>query len=120
MDERRYYGLDEERTFLDSRDLGTTGGGSGRVLDTVLAVGGDRYITGHGARNYLDHEMFERAGVRVEYMNYLKIAYQQLHGEFTPYVSALDLVANEGFAGVRCITSGTTPWQDFLNERRDC
>src|SRR6185437_13872514 len=95
------------------------GTSSRRVLNIVLALGGSRYITGHGARQYLDHELFDRAGVRVEYMNYLKIPYAQLHGGFTPYVSALDLIANMGPSGASCIRSGTIYWKDFLNDRRD-
>jgi hypothetical protein len=32
-----------------------------RPLDLVLSVGGTRYVTGHGAADYLDHEAFEAA-----------------------------------------------------------
>lgn len=90
------------------------GDGSSRVLDLCRAHGAERYVTGHGARNYLDHEGFEAAGVRVEYMNYEKRPYDQLHGEFTPFVSALDLVANCGRAGREYICSGATHWKEFV------
>ncbi|KQY49729.1 WbqC family protein [Lysobacter sp. Root494] len=113
----RYYGLDRERTFVPSSQLGIEGASSQRVLEIVLRLGGDRYITGHGARNYLAHEIFDKAGVRVEYMDYLKVPYTQLHGEFTPYVSALDLIANKGPDGVEYIRSGARYWKDFLDER---
>lgn len=115
----RYFRLDRERTFVSSVQLGIGGASSKRVLDIVLHLGGDRYITGHGARNYLAHEIFDEAGVRVEYMDYLEIPYAQLHGEFTPYVSALDLIANKGPDGVEHIASGALYWKDFLDERRD-
>lgn len=113
----RYFGLDRDRTFVSSAQLDIDGTSSRRVLDIVLRLGGDRYITGHGARNYLAHGMFDDAGVRVEYMDYLKVPYAQLHGEFTPYVSALDLIANKGPDGVECIMSGALYWKDFLDER---
>lgn len=110
----RYYGLDVGRRFVEVEQLGIAGASSQRVRDIVLAVGGTRYITGHGARNYLDHQLFEDAGIRVEYMDYEKRPYPQLHGEFTPYVSLLDLIANTGPAGIEYICSGTSYWKDFL------
>ena len=87
---------------------------SERVLAYVLHFQGTRYVTGHGARNYLDHELFERQGLQVEYMNYLKQPYPQLHGEFTPFVSVLDLIANCGKSGVARFASGTIPWKQML------
>ena len=88
--------------------------GSARVLAICHALGAERYITGHGARDYLDHESFEASGIRVEYMNYEKRPYPQLHGDFTPYVTALDLVANCGRPGREVVASGTVYWKDFL------
>jgi hypothetical protein len=99
---------------LRSSEMTIGGESSRRVLDIVLAVGGNVYVTGHGARNYLDHELFERAGVQVRYMDYRKAAYPQLHGEFTPYVSVLDLIANVGADGVRFIDSPSVHWKEFL------
>lgn len=111
-----YFGLNHRVVFKKSQELGVPGGGSDRVLQIVLRLRGDIYITGHGARNYLDHKAFEREGVEVRYMNYLCTPYKQLHGEFTPYVSALDLVANCGVEGVNLIQSKAINWKDFLNE----
>ena len=71
-----------------------SGVGSERVLDLMKAVNGTQYITGFGAKNYLAHELFENAGIDVKYMNYDALPWPQHTPEFTPYVSALDLVAN--------------------------
>jgi hypothetical protein len=111
-----YFGLKHRECFHDIQELGIPGAGSGRVLETVLRLGGNTYITGHGARNYLDHEAFERLGVGVRYMKYNCSQYQQLHGQFTPFVSALDLVANCGVEGEKLIRSTTINWKDFINE----
>ncbi|MBC8325962.1 MAG: WbqC family protein [Verrucomicrobia subdivision 3 bacterium] len=96
-----------------SSALDIEGTGSARVLAICQALGAERYVTGHGAWDYLDHESFEAAGIRVEYLNYEKRAYPQLHGAFTPFVSALDLAANCGHAGREVIASGTVYWKDF-------
>lgn len=109
-----YFDLAENTQFMDSRSMNVGGSSSQRVLDIVRAVGGTVYITGHGAKNYLDHELFEQHGIRVDYMDYQKTAYPQLYGEFTPYVSILDLIANVGKAGKKYIHSGTHYWRDCI------
>ena len=109
-----YFGFSKPCEFNWSSRLGIAGNSSARVLAVVKHLRGNVYITGHGARHYLDHEWFEREGVQVKYIDYQKRTYQQLHGEFTPFISALDLIANEGKAGERIITSGTVPWRDFM------
>ena len=107
-----YFGLAAGRRIVRSPDLGVGGAGSERVLEIVRALGGNVYVTGHGARDYLDHEAFERAGIRVEYMDYRRTPYPQLHGDFNPHVSILDLIANVGRAGIEFIHSGTAYWKD--------
>lgn len=109
-----YFGMADGTRFFSSPLLQVSGRSSQRVLDIVRAVGGDLYITGHGAKNYLDHELFEQHGIRVEYMAYRKTPYPQLHGEFTPYVSILDLIANTGKNGIDRIHSGTAYWKDCI------
>jgi hypothetical protein len=108
-----YFGLAQGRRFLRSPDLGIGGAGSARVLEIVRKLGGTVYVTGHGARNYLEHAAFERAGVRVEYMDYRRTPYPQLHGAFNPHVSVLDLIANTGRAGLEYIHSQTVNWKEF-------
>jgi hypothetical protein len=109
-----YFDLAPRTRFLRSSEMGIPGKSWERVLDVVRQVQGDRYVTGQGALDYLDHEAFERAGVAVEYLNYEKRPYPQLHGEFTPFVSILDLIANAGRDGRRVISSGTKPWRDVV------
>ncbi len=109
-----YFGIGERTRFVRSSQLGIAGASDERVLAVVKQLGGDRYITGHGARKYLDHALFEANGVSVDYIDYRKTPYPQLHGAFTPFVSALDLLANCGRSGASSISSGTLPWRDFL------
>ncbi|QDA56852.1 WbqC family protein [Thermomonas aquatica] len=114
-----YYDLGRDCRFVDVAQLDISGSGSSRVLDIVRSLGGTVYVTGHGAARYLDHAAFDRAGISVEYMDYAKAHYPQLHGEFTPFVSALDLVANAGPRGGEFIRPRTTPWKDFPTHERD-
>ncbi len=107
-----YFGLDRPK-FLSSQSLPIPGASSERVCDIVEHLEGTVYITGHGARNYLNHALFEEKGISVEYMQYERTPYPQLNGDFTPYVTALDLVANCGVDGARMIRSGTIGWKEF-------
>ncbi len=109
-----YFGLAAGKRFLQSPDLETVGSGSERVLSIVQRLGGSVYVTGHGARNYLQHQLFEKKGIEVRYMDYAKTPYPQLHGEFTPYVTILDLIANTGPRGRDFIHSGTKNWREFV------
>ena len=109
-----YFGIDKDTRILTSSKLDIAGRNTTRVRDVCVAAGATRYATGHGAKNYLDHEDFDAHGVRVEYMDYQKLNYPQLAGDFTPYVSALDLIANCGRAGAAVIAPRTVGWQDVL------
>lgn len=95
-----------------SSELGIDGHSWPRVLAVVKALGGTRYVSGAGGRNYIDHAAFDAAGVDVEYMSYAKQGYPQRHGDFTPFVSALDLLANCGPAGRDVFVSKTLNWKE--------
>jgi len=110
----RYFGFDQGRCFVTSSSLNLPGRATERVLRIVQHFEGKRYVTGHGARHYFDHELLERAGIRTEYLDYRLTPYRQLHGAFTPYVSILDLIANVGREGVSIICSPSVDWRSFL------
>ena len=110
-----YFDICTETRFIDAAELGVGGTSSQRVCGIVKVLGGTEYITGHGARNYLDHELFESAGIEVKYMDYECQEYPQQFGEFSPYVSTLDLIANCGRSGSSRICSDAVYWKEFLD-----
>ena len=99
--------------FVRSSELGVDGRGWERVLEIVRHFDGSVYVTGHGARNYLDSQAFEDAGVEVRFMDYACRPYPQLHGPFTPYVSVLDLLANTGPEAGTFLDPRTVDWRTF-------
>lgn len=101
-------------TFLKSSDLGIGGTGSARLVEIVHHLHGTKYLTGHGARNYLDHDLFEARGIGVEYAKYSLTPYHQRNGDFTPYVSILDLIANQGDNAIQYLRPNTVPWRTFI------
>lgn len=111
-----YFGLTRTTRFIDSTSFHIKGESSQRVFDVVKVLEGSRYITGHGALRYLDHNLFEQGGIDVSYMQYQCKRYPQSHGTFTPYVSALDLIAHTGPGGIDYIQSDSIYWRNFQSE----
>jgi hypothetical protein len=88
---------------------------SARILELCRLFGADRYVSGLGAMNYINYDLFEQARVAVAYMAYKLSPYPQLHGPFNPYVSVIDLLFNAGEDAPDCLDSGAVYWKDYLN-----
>jgi len=70
---------------------------TGRLVEICLALSAGTYLSGPSARGYLDAARFREAGIEVEFMDYSAYQpYPQLHGDFEPAVSVLDLLFNVG------------------------
>ncbi|TDU01199.1 WbqC-like protein [Azorhizobium sp. AG788] len=115
----RYLGIGSGRDIGRTTACKVEGTSWQRVLDLVLDQGGTRYLTGHGAARYLDHDAFEAAGVGVEYMAYSLTPWPQGKGAFTPYVSILDLIAHTGRDAITYLRPATVAWRPFLKQRRE-
>jgi hypothetical protein len=99
--------------FLRSSTMGVAGGSTERLVDLCEALNCDIYVTGHGALKYLNHQQFEDKGISVRYIDYKKVPYEQGHGEFTPYVSILDAIANCGERTRDLLRSDAIYWREF-------
>ena len=110
-----YYQLSEDHKFLKSSDLNIGGNSTQRVLELVKYFNANKYITGMGALNYFDFELFEKENKKVEFIDYKKLPYPQLYGNFNPYVSILDLIANTGKEGLLYVTSSSVYWKEFIS-----
>lgn len=84
-----------------------------RLVELVSSFKGKTYITGHGAKNYMRFELFESQNIAVEFMAYDRLAWPQMGGEFTPYVSVLDLISAVGSDSMKYFKSSTVGWREF-------
>jgi hypothetical protein len=109
-----YFGFSKK--FVLSSKLNVDAKSSKKLLTITKILNGKRYITGLGALNYIDYKIFEDENISLEYMNYGLNEYSQMYGSFTPYVTVLDLIANEGKAGAKFINSKSIYWKEFINE----
>ena len=69
---------------------------TGRLVALCQAVGADEYLAGADGARYMDLARFEAAGIAVRHQRYEHPVYTQGHGEFVPFLSALDLLLCEG------------------------
>ena len=58
--------------------------------------GATHYLSGIGAKDYYDNKPFEEANIKVLWQDFKHPVYPQLHGEFIPYLSSIDLLFNCG------------------------
>ena len=80
-----------------SSDYTLIEGKTERLAGLVTSAGGDCYLSGPAAKDYIVDDVFRDAGIRLEYMNYEGYpAYPQLHGDFIGTVSILDLLLMTG------------------------
>jgi hypothetical protein len=77
-----------------------------RLLQLCRAVGADTYLSGRDGVNYMDLERFRAAGIGVLVQDYKYPVYPQLHGEFVPFLSALDLLLTHGDDALAILRSG--------------
>jgi hypothetical protein len=81
--------------------VGIEGDRNGRLVELCRHFQATRYLSGDSARDYVDIERFRAAGVEVAWHSYQHPHYPQLHGDFVPYLSALDLLLNVGRSAAR-------------------
>ncbi len=73
------------------------------IVELCNKVQATHYLSGVGAKDYFRSEPFSRSGIEVIWQNFNHPIYKQLHGEFLPYLSSIDLLFNCGIAKSRKI-----------------
>ncbi|MCP4650688.1 MAG: WbqC family protein [PVC group bacterium] len=77
------------------------------LVDICHDLKADVYMSTPRAADYLEHNnIFAEEGIALKYHQYEPSIYRQLHGKFLPYMSALDLLLNEGPRSLEIIRSG--------------
>jgi hypothetical protein len=68
-----------------------------RLVNICEELNGTDYYTGPAAKHYMEENRFFDKNINVHYIDYAGYPeYSQLHGDFTHYVSIIDLIFNEG------------------------
>jgi hypothetical protein len=87
-------------------ELNVKSTGTQRLVDICKAVGADTYVSGRGARDYMDEGLFHSNGLGVEHQHYSASPYpQRFTDKFVPDLSILDMLANIGPESMRFVSS---------------
>jgi hypothetical protein len=82
--------------FMRSSELNASGTKTDRLIEILRQLGATHYLSGPSAKEYIEPEKFERAGIALEWMEYAYPEYPQLHPPFDPFVTVLDLMFMTG------------------------
>lgn len=97
----RELGITSTRFLRSSEIPGINGLKTDRLIQILKHVGATHYVSGPSARDYVEPEKFDSAGITLEYMEYNYPEYPQLYPPFDPYVSIVDLMFMLGKDSIR-------------------
>lgn len=94
--------------LIMSSELNVKGKRSEKLAGICEKLGGNIYISPIGSAGYILEEIehFRSRNIDVFFHNYEHPVYKQLHGDFIPYMSVIDLIFNEGKKSMEIIRSG--------------
>ena len=83
---------------IRASELDVTGSREDLLLNICKAVSATTYLSGQGAKSYMDPGSFKNQGVDIRFQEYRSQPYEQCHRgiDFVPDLSALDLILNMG------------------------
>jgi hypothetical protein len=105
--------LDITTPIVKASDYSFQGAKSDLVQNMCEQLGASVYIFGAQGRNYANVESFRASQVEPYFQEYQHPRYSQLHGEFRPFMSVIDLLFNEGPRSREIIMSGNVTREAF-------
>jgi hypothetical protein len=67
-----------------------------QLINICKELDATTYISGILGKNYINEDEFNKENIKLIYQEYKHPTYNQLHNEFLPYMSVIDLIFNEG------------------------
>ena len=89
-----YIDLDFNKEFGESNN---------RLINLCNEVKASTYLSGVGAKSYIDEDIFLENKIEVVYQKYLPPQYKQLSDEFIPGLSIIDALFNCGYSKTEII-----------------
>jgi hypothetical protein len=85
-----------ETEFRYSSAIEAKGAKTNRLIDILTSIGADEYISGPGAKDYLNEEQFKAVGIDLYWHEFDHPEYEQIHGDFVAHLSAIDILFHQG------------------------
>jgi len=79
-----------------SSQHGIRGSKTDMLVEMCRMVGADTYLSGQGARDYVEPDVLARAGIRHFFCRFIHPEYSQRFTPFIPNLSVVDLLFNNG------------------------
>lgn len=105
-----------EVEFLKSSGLQFEGKKNDRILDMCLKLNADVLVFGQTGETYADEAMFAEKGVKLYFQKYKHPKYPQLYGNFTPNLSAIDLLFCFGEKSRDILTKNNPTREDIVKK----
>ena len=83
-----------------------------RIIKICAAVGATHYYNGSAGKAIYDYKSFEKNNIVLEFQEYNHPIYQQLWGDFVPYLSVIDLIFNHGPKSLDVLLHKTASQED--------
>lgn len=96
------------------KDFNFRGRKSELVLDMCRQLGADVYIFGENGKDYADINTFHASGIIPIFQEYNHPIYPQMHGDFIPYLSVIDLLFNCGADSLSIIMANNLKRSDLV------
>ena len=85
-------GITDTRFMRSSELEGINGQKTERLIQILQHIGATHYISGPSAKDYIEPEKFNEAGISLEFIEYNYPEYPQLHPPYDSFVTVLDLL----------------------------
>ena len=83
--------------IIKESELKAKGASTERLINICKEVGADTYVSGVGAREYMEEKLFEKHNIKLSYQKYIHPKYPQRFSEsFIEDLSIIDLLSNVG------------------------
>lgn len=73
------------------------------VISMCRAAGAGTFVFGHDGRTYIEKAVFDKNQINFVFQDFHHPEYKQIHGEFMPYMSFIDLLFNHGHESVNIL-----------------
>ncbi len=92
-----------ETQVLRASEIGVQGKATDLIIDMCRKLGADKYLHGMHGRDYIDENKFLENRIECVYQDFQHPVYKQLNSPFMPFMSAIDLLFNEGDESLRIL-----------------
>ena len=95
--------------YINSSELDAQGSKTELLFNICKNLNADHYLSPASSKEYIDeNNLFSKNEIKLTYQNYKHPTYNQLFGDFIPYMSMIDLLFNKGNKSIEIMKTGSS------------